>query len=318
MYYADDNTSGRETYNTAVGYEALKGSTTASANTGQWNTAVGDQSLNANTSGNGNTSVGNVSLFSNTTGTSNTALGGNALNANISGNENVAIGVWTMDHVIGGSDNTGVGKAALAATTSGSFNVGLGMNAGNVNTIGTNNTFIGAGADASSNNLSNATAIGNGAVVNASNKIVMGNASATTVGGYGSWTNYSDRRLKENIVYQNDLGLSFIQNLKTASYNYINDKNKVRRDGLIAQDVQEALTKLGIPFSGLVIDADEMQTMNLSYDSFVIPLINAVKEQQQMIDSQQKIINKQQQTLDQLLLMQNKLIDRIKILETHP
>jgi hypothetical protein len=116
------------------------------------------------------------------------------------------------------------------------------------------------------------------ASVNASNKAVIGNASVTTVGGYGNWTNYSDVRLKENIKYTSDLGLNFITKLKTASYNYIEDKNKHRRDGMIAQDVQKVLQELGVDFSGLVVDNDPQKTLNLAYGDFVLPLINAVQE----------------------------------------
>ena len=60
--------------------------------------------------------------------------------------------------------------------------------------------------------------------------------------------------------------------------------NKVRRDGLIAQDVQKVLKDLGKEFSGLVVDNDHMKTLNLSYETFVIPLINAVQEQQTIIE----------------------------------
>ena len=109
-------------------------------------------------------------------------------------------------------------------------------------------------------------------------KIVLGNASATTVGGYGNWSNYSDRRLKENISYSNNLGLDFILKLKTATYNYKADTNKRHRDGLIAQDVEQALKELGVNFSGLITDDDKDKTLNLSYSDFVLPLINAVQE----------------------------------------
>jgi len=119
----------------------------------------------------------------------------------------------------------------------------------------------------------------------------LGNASAKTVGGYGAWTNYSDRRLKENIVYKNDLGLNFITRLNPVSFNYISDTNKRRRDGLIAQDVQQILNDLNIEFSGLVIDDDKDKTLNLSYVDLVIPLINAVKEQQSQIKDQQGLIS---------------------------
>ncbi|HRT48763.1 MAG TPA: tail fiber domain-containing protein, partial [Bacteroidales bacterium] len=168
-----------------------------------------------------------------------------------------------------------------------------GLSAGQTNTVGNNNTIVGGNANVSSNNLTNATAIGYGATVNASNKVVIGNASATTVGGYGSWTNYSDSRLKDNIVYKNDLGLDFIMKLKTASFSYKDDVNKRRRDGLIAQDVRQALKDLNLDFSGLVVDDDEMNTLNLSYPEFVIPLINAVQEQQKIIEKQELKLKQQ-------------------------
>lgn len=84
--------------------------------------------------------------------------------------------------------------------------------------------------------------------------------------------------------------MNFILKLKPASYNYIKDVNKTRRDGLIAQDVQEALTDLGLEFSALVIDDDPIRTLNLSYELFVVPLITAVKEQQVVIDTQRNQI----------------------------
>jgi trimeric autotransporter adhesin len=84
------------------------------------------------------------------------------------------------------------------------------------------------------------------------------------------------------------LGLDFILKLKTASYNYIEDKNKRRRDGMIAQDVQAIMLELGVPFSGLVEDGDAQKTLNLAYADFVMPLINAVKEQQIQIEKLKK------------------------------
>jgi hypothetical protein len=70
MFYSDNNTStsARETYNTAVGYEALRGSITQGNNSGRWNTATGDQAMYSNTSGSNNTATGNQALYSNTTG----------------------------------------------------------------------------------------------------------------------------------------------------------------------------------------------------------------------------------------------------------
>ena len=79
MYYADNRTpTGRITYNTAVGYEAMRGSTTAANNTGQYNTAVGYQALNGITSGAFNTVYGYDAGGGITTGDSNIFIGTNA------------------------------------------------------------------------------------------------------------------------------------------------------------------------------------------------------------------------------------------------
>jgi hypothetical protein len=151
-----------------------------------------------------------------------------------------------------------------------------------LNTSGYQNTLIGSNTS-SFDGLYNTIALGYNTTVNASNKAVIGNSSVTTVGGYGNWSNYSDKRLKENISYTNRLGLGFIMKLKTASYNYTSDSNKRRRDGLIAQDVQAVMQVLGVPFSGLIEDDDAQKTLNLAYADFVMPLINAVQEQQAQI-----------------------------------
>jgi hypothetical protein len=188
----------------------------------------------------------------------------------------------------------------------------MGYKSGYTATTGSSNTLIGYMADVSISSLSNATAIGNGAIANDNNKIVLGNSSAITVGGYGSWTNYSDRRLKENIVYRNDIGLDFITRLEPVSFNYITDENKHRRDGLIAQDVQKVLKDMNLDFSGLVVDNDKDNTLNLSYGEFVIPLINAVKEQQNEIESYKSENDKLK---SQVQTLQEK-VERIELLMT--
>ncbi len=308
--------------NTAVGYHALYYS-----QAGNNNTAIGASSLLYNSSGSDNTAVGKEALLHNNTGTFNTGVGSEVLHnykdgsyntavgfsamrggLDASTHHNTAVGYQSMNAIIGGHNNTSSGSislkelttgsgntasgfSALSATTTGSHNTGIGVNAGTVITTGSDNTCIGYFSNVGSNNLTNATAIGYNAIVNASNKIVLGNASATTVGGYGNWTNYSDSRLKENISYRDDLGLDFITRLKTAEFNYKEDLNMRRRDGLIAQDVQKVLNDLNLEFSGLVVDDDKDKTLNLSYGDFVIPLINAVKEQQKQIENQQKQID---------------------------
>lgn len=296
-----DNLTGN--HNTAVGEGALQ------SNDGSDNTAVGQYAMLHNYSGSFNTAQGSEALRNYKDGSYNTAVGFSAMRGGLdaSTHHNTAVGYQSMNAIIGGHNNTSTGSisllelttgsgntasgfSALSATTTGSHNTGIGVNAGTVNTTGSDNTCIGYFSNVGSNNLTNATAVGYNAIVNASNKIVLGNASATTVGGYGNWTNYSDSRLKENITYKDDLGLDFITRLKTVEFNYKEDENKRRRDGLIAQDVQKVLKDLHLEFSGLVEDDDKERTLNLSYGDFVIPLVNAVQEQQKLIEDQQKQI----------------------------
>jgi hypothetical protein len=148
-----------------------------------------------------------------------------------------------------------------------------------------------------------ATAIGANAIVNSSNKIRLGNSSVTVIEGQVAWSNPSDRRLKENIIYTNRLGLDFIKKLQTVSYNYISDNTKTRYDGFIAQDIEKIMNDLGVPFSALKKSDDG--TLSLAYSDFVIPIVNG------MID-QNKIIERLE---NQLLNQKEELIALRKILE---
>ncbi|MBN1782162.1 tail fiber domain-containing protein [bacterium] len=240
--------------------------------------------------GDGGTSLTHSSTFD---GYGNTAVGIGALHDNTTGNYNTAVGEYACYNNEGGGTNIAVGRMALYNNSSGHGNTAIGDEALYSNQTGYQNTAVGYGTDMG-DNLHNSTAIGNGAFVNVSDKVVIGNSSVTTIGGYADWSNYSDRRYKENIEYRDDLGLEFIMKLKTVSFNYTEDENKRRRDGLIAQDVETALDELGTAFSGLIADKDDQRTLNLAYDTFVIPLINAVKEQQAQIESLQHEIEKLQ------------------------
>jgi hypothetical protein len=186
--------------------------------------------------------------------------------------------------------NTAIGYSALSSNETGDRNTAIGFGAGTFNTTGNNNTFVGSGTGTTSV-IDNATALGNGATVNASNKVRIGDSNVTVIEGQVAWSNPSDKRLKENIVYTPRIGLDFINRLQTVSYNYIADKSKTRYDGFIAQDVETVMKELGVPFSGLK-KADD-GTYSLAYSDFVMPLVNAVKE----LNRQQE---EQQQTMERL------------------
>jgi hypothetical protein len=107
------------------------------------NTAVGLQSLNANTTGNLNTSVGYAAMQINTAGTANSVFGYLALQQNTIGNSNTAIGNEALRFNTTASNNTAVGYQSLYSNTTASNNTAVGQQAGYSNTTGTANTALG-------------------------------------------------------------------------------------------------------------------------------------------------------------------------------
>lgn len=224
------NTTGGS--NTAVGSSALQANTTGGLNTalgtlalfsnnGSRNTAAGSAAMQANTSGNDNTATGTQALLSNNTGANNTATGSFALRTNQSGVNNTAAGAFALQNNADGQNNTAIGGSALIS-----------------NTTGDNNTAIGFTADVASNNLTNATAIGAGAVVNASNKIRLGDTNVSVIEGQVAYTFTSDRTKKENFrLIDGEEVLKKIRDLSVPSWNYIgNDPKTLRHYGPMAQE----------------------------------------------------------------------------------
>jgi len=111
-------------YNTAIGYESMKSTTS-----GIQNTAIGRSTLAQNTSGTQNVAIGNNTMPSNTTGTVNTAVGPNSMTANTEGSYNSALGYAALDTNKTGSNNTGIGYKACYNVT-GSNKTCIGANSG--------------------------------------------------------------------------------------------------------------------------------------------------------------------------------------------
>ena len=110
------------------------------------------------------------------------------------------------------------------------------------NTTGDRNTAIGVGADVGAGDLTNATAIGAGAVVDASNKVRIGNSSVTVIEGQVAYTFTSDRNKKENFQpVDGEEVLRKIRQFNLTSWNYIGqDAKTLRHYGPMAQDFYEA------------------------------------------------------------------------------
>ncbi len=291
-------------YNVFVGYGSGYFNNTGQRNvylgaqTGNYNQTGADNVLIGHNAGNGvtgNSFSSNIFLGYRTgfyikTGGKNVFLGHAAGYFNEVGASNVVIG---HEAGLGASEqsymrNVFIGYRSGYANTTGNYNVFMGYQAGNTNTDGTYNTVIGHDADVASSSLTNAMALGNGASVDASNKIVLGNSSATTVGGYDTWTDYSsDRSVKFNIE-DNYVGLDFILGLRPRKFEKIANPGTVH-DGLVAQEVKEVMDELGVDFSGWVDAPNDEGTQALKYPTFVVPLINAIKELKAEIDELKNI-----------------------------
>jgi hypothetical protein len=102
--------------------------------------------------------------------------------------DNTAIGLNALLNNTTGAGNTANGKNALVNNTTGGANTAIGKDALLNNTTGNANTALGQAADVLGGNLINATAIGAQALVDASNKIQLGNSSVTSVNTSGTYT----------------------------------------------------------------------------------------------------------------------------------
>jgi len=241
-----------------------------------------------NRSGNHNAAFGTRALWANTSGNYNTALGSSPLDHNDTGQYNTSAGAFNLVRSVSGNNNTSTGAYGMQNAISGNNNTSLGYQAGDSILTGNNNTLLGYKAN-SLGDYTNATALGANAIVDASNKIRFGDTNVTVVEGPVAYSYPSDRRLKENINYNTRLGLDFINRLQPVSYNYIADKTKTRHDGFIAQEVEQVMKDLNIPFSGL--KKSDNGPYSLAYSDFVMPLVNAVKELNALNKNQQAQID---------------------------
>ena len=138
--------------------------------------------------------------------------------------------------------------------------------------------------------------VGKGATGQANHAVVLGDDDVTKVymsqdgdaEMYANGTiNTSDERLKENIN-DTDLGLEFVNKLRPVSYKFKKDKqsNKLKY-GIIAQEVQEVLKDGHEDFAGIT---DKGEYLGADYVQFIAPLMKAVQELSEKVESQQKEI----------------------------
>jgi trimeric autotransporter adhesin len=171
--------------------------------------------------------------------------------------------------------------------------------------MGSNNTMLGASADISQDGLFNCVAIGKSSTCTASNQVRLGNSSTTSIGGIVGFSNLSDGRYKKNIQ-EAVKGIDFIMKLRPVTYQLdmaginkklninagkmddqlkrsVAEQEKTVFSGFVAQEVEQASKAAGYDFSGVDKPKNENDMYGLRYAEFVVPLVKAMQEQQQMI-----------------------------------
>ena len=292
--------------NVALGYNALSNYTQNN------NVAIGGDAAKSTTTGGQNTVVGDAAARDGSGYIHCTLIGAEAGKGNTA-HEITAVGYQALKSNTGG-DNTGLGYQSLLDNTSGYNNVAVGFDAGESNTTGVANTFVGkqAGQNNTTGSYNICMGLGTGTLSGAgshqivigynidsvgSNYFTFGKASNRVYNQFtsnASWTRSSDARLKKDIQTNTELGLGFINDLRTVTYKwkapseldsalpgYNASKTEAeytnKMYGFIAQEVKQALDDHNVTdFAGWTEDNEGVQ--GISYEMFVMPLVKAVQE----------------------------------------
>jgi hypothetical protein len=281
--------------------------------TGFMNSFVGFDAGYGNTTGVDNSFVGAVAGSGNTTGNNNSFFGQNAGLSNTTGGSNSFVGKNAGQFNTIGSTNSFVGEDTGVSNTSGNNNSFVGSLAGGSNTTGSSNTILGYNGDVGSPNLTFATALGAGAVVSTSNTIALGRPDGSdfvlvpgfltipnlAVAGSTQLCRNAFNRVgtcSSSLRYKTDLapyrrGLSVVNRLRPISFTW---KDGGLRDlGFGAEDV-EKIDPLLVTYN------KEGQVEGVKYDRINVVLVNALKEQQEQIQAQQRKNEEQQRQIESL------------------
>ena len=112
--------------------------------------------------------------------------------------------------------------------------------------------------------------------------------------------NGSDRRLKSDIADMQH-AKELIMRLSPKQFRMNSDDSGKTNYGFIAQDVQEAMSALGIEDSSLVIDSGNIDNiehaLGLSYTQLIAPMVSVIQEQEQRIAALEERLDRLEQSL---------------------
>ncbi|MES2430517.1 MAG: tail fiber domain-containing protein [Bacteroidota bacterium] len=289
------------------------------------NVAIGRKAFLYNDSGSYNVAIGAFALGSSTSEIDNVAVGDFALASSDDyyggGSINTAVGSTSMANVVDGQFNTALGGYTMLSNFSGFANTAVGTFADCLDTLAqldvNNATAIGFAALA---DIDDMVRIGNEDVQQIGGQVEW---STLSDGRFKKDIRTENTGLDfimqlRPVSYHYDfqqMRNSRIKQLTKASKGLINGhpdkkaskllefynspayKTKVVKNeskiynGFIAQEVEAAAKKIGYDFSGVVAPTKPNGKYALRYATFVVPLIEAVQQQQQTIEEQNKKID---------------------------
>lgn len=298
--------------NTMVGHASGAATEYASRNTFVGDNCGWDNNRTNNNNGfnaHGNTYMGAGTGFTNRDGAYNVVIGeradfeipGNVFGGGLSTQNNYNVALGHRSRIAAGANRTSiVGTWAYASANNA---VAIGDSA---RTSGAASIAIGSKTQVTA---ANSVAIGNNSTVTAANTVYLGNSATASIGGVVNWTATSDQRFKAN-VEENVVGLEFVKLLRPVTYNMdaeaieahfgrelpeelkevAAEKAKVRYTGFLAQEVEFAAQASGYDFSGIDTPKEGHDAYGIRYAEFVVPLVKAIQEQQEIIEGQKKEI----------------------------
>jgi hypothetical protein len=205
---------------------------------------------------------------------------------------------WGGEDIISTTDNLHVsGEIRQSGADYGAYEIQTpGQMYANDYIVAMGGIHIGGNSDPGTDDLYVDGCVGIG-IAPISDKIYVHNG--TTYGAYTTlgWQHASDKRLKINIEPIHS-SLEKVMNLQAVYFNWKNDPKK-RHVGLIAQDVEPILPE--------VVSINDNGYYSIAYGNLSPLLIEAIKEQQNIIDNQKnKISDLEQRILKLEQLLQNR------------
>lgn len=198
---------------------------------------------------------------------------------------------------ISGMYDSGNTAAGYASTAMGEFTNASGYG---ILAIGYYNTIDATANPTGFSSTNRALVIGNSTSESRSDAMTVLFDGTTIIAG--DLTVNSDARLKSNI---SSLGntLSMLKMLDGKTYNLKSNESK-EKIGLLARDVQKVFPQL------VRSSKDDQATLSLNYQGLIPVLINAVNEQQGMIEDYEARLDKQQKQIDKLIELVDSLMKK--------